>query len=107
MATYYSIDFGSNGTTRLGRSFDFEEAREFVERGGDVWTRYMPDAEKLAETFEVYELDDIHFDLHNHPGVRFTLAHFHVGDRKIRRRPHICFGDAFNDHNQNHILVIK
>ena len=107
MATFYTINFGSNGIPRLGRSLSYDMARELVECGEDVWTRQLCDARDLAVCFETYEHDDIHFDIRNHLGVRFTLEHFHVGDRKIRRRPHICYGHAVNDHDSNDILILE
>ena len=43
--------------------------------------------------------------LSHHPGVRYTMEHYYVDDYGVRGRPHICFGDAINDHNFDIVWV--
>ena len=104
MTYFYDVDLGIHGIPRLGKCFDIDQAFEHVMSGGNVWTKYKSDAKELAYRFRRASLDNIHFDVDDHPGVRYTMEHYHVDDYGVRGRPHICFGDAINDHNSHDIL---
>ena len=102
MSTFYRISFGAVPQIDSWFGMGLHEAYDFVENGGDVWTRYGSDARDLAAMFPDYYKDVIHFETRNRPGEKYTMEHFHP--THTRGHAHICFGEAVNDHNSYDIL---